>query len=73
MEDLTPEQIIQIGQMYFPQLDAQKIIEVFEQFKELSPESSNLEIAQLIKMTVDDMKGGKPENMSGLRQLLGNR
>ncbi len=74
MEDLTPEQIIQIGQQYFPEMDAQKIMEVFEQFKELMPESSNLEIAQVIKMTIDENKAtqGNPQ-ISGLRDMISKR
>ena len=75
MEDLTPEQIIQMGQMYFPEMDAEKILDVFEQFKQALPKgTSNLEIAQVIKMAVDDTKSNKgTPQLEGLRQVMKNR
>jgi len=70
MNDLTTDQIIQIGQMYFPEMDAQKILDIFEQFRAIMPKgSTNLEIAQVIKMTVDDNKKN-PTRMGNLRQIL---
>lgn len=72
MQDLTPEQIIQIGQRYFPQIDAQTIIDIFEKVKSVVPEgTSNLEIVQLIKKHIDSKK--PQTDMKNLRQLLGNR
>ena len=71
MEDLTPEQIIAIGQRYFPEMDAEKIIQVFEQFKELMPESSNLEIVQVIKMAIEDSRA--TPKLDNLRELMSKR
>lgn len=75
MEDLTPEQIIQIGQMYFPQLDGQQIMDIFEQYKEALPKgTSNLDIVKVIKMQMDNRKGqaGKPK-LDNLRELMSKR
>ena len=75
MQDLTPEQIIQMGQMYFPEMDPQQILDIFEQFKALMPKgSTNLEIAQVIKMSVDEhkMNKGKPQ-LNKLKELIGKR
>lgn len=73
MEDLTIEQVIQIGQMYFPEMDAEKIVQVFEEFKKILPEgTSNLEIVQVIKMAVDDNKKN-PQRMGKLSELMMQR
>lgn len=73
MNDLDIEQIIKLGQLYFPQLDAEKIVEIFEKFKKLLPEGmSNLEIAQVIKKTIDEKKSGK-QQFSKLSEMISNR
>lgn len=75
MEDLTPEQIIQLGQTYFPELDGQQIIDIFEKYKEVLPKGlTNLQIAQVIKLNVDNYKAskGKPD-LSGLKSMFKSR
>ncbi len=75
MEDLTIEQIIKIGQMYFPQLDAQQIVDIFEQYKTKLPKgTSNLDIVKVIKLQMDNRKteNTKPQ-MNELRDLMKNR
>lgn len=75
MEDLTPEQIIQIGQKFFPELDAQKIMEIFEQYKaKLPKDMSNLDIVKVIKLNIDEYQKskGKPQ-FSNLKDAMKTR
>lgn len=71
MEDLTPEQIVQMGQTLFPGASPEQIIDAFEQYRASMPEgTTNLEIAQVIKRSIDDRKGTR---MKGLSDKMVNR
>lgn len=73
MEDLKEEQIIELARVYFPEMEVDQILTVFNQVKAAMPEgTTNLEIAQVIKMTVDDLQQN-PQRMGKLAGMLGNR
>jgi len=60
MEDLTMEQILQLGAQYYPEMDPNVLAQKFEEIKATLPaDFSNLEVAQVIFASRGDRTGGR--------------
>ena len=75
MEDLNIEEIIKIGQRLFPEMSPEQIVGAFQQFREQLPQDmSNIEVAQIIRMTIEDLdkeRSAPQPAMPSLRSKMG--
>jgi hypothetical protein len=69
MEDLTMEQILELGRQHYPEMDPNVLMQKFEEIRaKLPADFTNLEVAQVIFQSKGDQSGGR---FGGLADKLG--